>query len=70
METDLPPFYNNDFTITTREKQIKSSARAQEIYKRSALDSADGRIIDEHDQFYKDHKLLLKLFQVPIPNLF
>lgn len=70
METDLPPFYRNDFHIATIETQLKGSARAQEIHKRSMLNSADGKTLDDHDQFYKDHKLLLKLFQVSIPHLF
>ncbi|XP_060521313.1 gustatory and odorant receptor 22-like [Cylas formicarius] len=40
------------------------SPRYQDITKRMALDENDGRIIDKHDQFYRDHKLLLTLFRV------
>ncbi|KAF5308870.1 hypothetical protein FQR65_LT00570 [Abscondita terminalis] len=64
MVEDLPPIYSKDFLVSTVEKQPRGSARAQEIYKRSMLKSSDGRTLDDHDQFYRDHKLLLKLFQV------
>ncbi|XP_031341556.1 gustatory and odorant receptor 22-like isoform X2 [Photinus pyralis] len=63
MET-FPSFYKDDFHIPTIGKQPRGSARAQEIYKRSLLKSSDGQTLDDHDQFYRDHKLLLKLFQV------
>lgn len=31
---------------------------------RAKLNSADGNIAEAHDQFYRDHKLLLILFRV------
>ncbi|KAK4886234.1 hypothetical protein RN001_002505 [Aquatica leii] len=64
MEEYLPPIYSKDLFISTVEKQPRGSARAQDIYKRSMLKSSDGQVLDDHDQFYRDHKLLLKLFQV------
>lgn len=30
---------------------------------RADLNSADGTTVDQHDQFYRDHKLLLVLFR-------
>lgn len=42
------------------------SARARQIIERNKINSQDGKIIDEHDQFYRDHKLLLFLFRVRI----
>lgn len=56
-------FYPNEFTIKEPTNYNKS-ARAKQINERMKLDSNDGKILDEHDQFYRDHKLLLKLFQV------
>lgn len=64
-DLDLSRFYGKDFPMRKiPPKELKSSARAQAIEERSHLNSADGRVIDKHDQFYRDHKLLLKLFQV------
>ncbi|CAG9839493.1 unnamed protein product [Diabrotica balteata] len=45
-------------------KKFIRSARAQGIAKRAHLDSSDGQVIDDHDQFYRDHKLLLALFRI------
>lgn len=56
--------YPSDFTIKLEEKNFAKSARARDIHERSKLDSSDGKILDEHDQFYRDHKLLLLLFRV------
>lgn len=42
--------------------KIRSSARARDIADRSTLSSADGNVLEQHDQFWRDHKLLLKLF--------
>lgn len=56
-------FYPNDFIIKEPTNYNKS-ARAKQIHERKKLDSSNGNILDEHDQFYRDHKLLLKLFQV------
>ncbi|KAF5285309.1 hypothetical protein FQA39_LY04408 [Lamprigera yunnana] len=64
MDEELPPLYSNEFYVSTVEKDLRGSARAQEIYKRSLLKSSNGQTLDDHDQFYRDHKLLLKLFQV------
>lgn len=55
--------YPSDFSVKLP-KQFTQSARARDIYDRSKLDSSDGKILDEHDQFYRDHKLLLLLFRV------
>lgn len=64
-DLDLTQFYGKDFPMrNVTQKELKSSARAQAIEERSQLNSSDGHVIDEHDQFYRDHKLLLKLFQV------
>lgn len=64
-DLDLTKIYGKDFPMRNiPPKELKSSARAQAIEERSQLNSADGHVIDEHDQFYRDHKLLLKLFQV------
>lgn len=61
---DLSQYYGKDFSYKAVPKELKGSARAQGISERAKLNSSDGYIIDEHDQFYKDHKLLLKLFLV------
>lgn len=59
---DLAELYGEELQL---KKLIRnSSARAQEIAKRAKLDSSDGQTIEDHDQFYKDHKLLLLLFRV------
>lgn len=64
-ELDLTKLYGKDLPMRNMAlKELKSSARAMAIEDRSQLDSSDGHVIDEHDQFYRDHKLLLKLFQV------
>lgn len=42
----------------------QASARVSEITERKKLKSADGRTLDKHDQFYRDHKLLLVLFVI------
>lgn len=63
-------FYKDELYIKNEIKELRQSARTREINKRSKLDQNDGRIIDQHDQFYRDHKLLLKLFQVLLSKLF
>lgn len=64
-DLDLTKVYGKDFPLkNAAHRELQSSARAQAIEERSQLNSADGHVIDEHDQFYRDHKLLLKLFQV------
>lgn len=63
---DLADLYGEELHIKQLRKLIRGSPRAQEIEKRSKLDSSDGNVIDEHDQFYRDHKLLLALFRVSI----
>lgn len=62
MNQDL--YYADELAIKGVIKEFKNSARAKNIAKRSLLNSADGNVLDQHDQFYRDHKLLLKLFQV------
>ncbi|NP_001161916.1 gustatory receptor 2 [Tribolium castaneum] len=62
--SDLAQLYGNELHIKQISKWLRGSARAQEIQKRSELDSKDGHVIDEHDQFFRDHKLLLVLFRV------
>lgn len=61
---NLTNLYGEELHIRKRTEWLKSSARVQEIEKRSELDSSNGYIIDKHDQFYRDHKLLLTLFRV------
>lgn len=52
---------------TVRNKSFDGhSPRARQIIERNRLNSYDGVTIDEHDQFYRDHKLLLFLFRVCI----
>ncbi|CAG9767094.1 unnamed protein product [Ceutorhynchus assimilis] len=60
---DLADLYGEELKIKSLAK-IRGSPRAREIAKRFLLDGKDGRIIDEHDQFYRDHKLLLLLFRI------
>lgn len=60
---DLEELYEEQLRMKNLRSLIKSP-RAREIADRARLDSADGRVIDEHDQFYRDHKLLLTLFRV------
>lgn len=66
---DAQNLYPREFNVTLP-KQIAQSARAKDIRDRSRLDSSDGKILDEHDQFYRDHKLLLLLFRVIITKQF
>ncbi|RZC41799.1 gustatory receptor 2 [Asbolus verrucosus] len=61
---DLADLYGDELHIKQISKWLRGSARAQEILKRAQLDSSDGKTIDEHDQFFRDHKLLLVLFRV------
>lgn len=64
-DLDLTKIYGKDFGYKPPlPKELQGSARAAAIEERSKLNSRDGYVIDEHDQFYRDHKLLLKLFQV------
>lgn len=60
---DLADLYGEELDIKSMVR-IKGSPREQAIEKRFKLDENDGRIMDEHDQFYRDHKLLLILFKV------
>lgn len=60
---DLADLYGEELDIKSMVR-INGSPREQEIEKRFKLDENDGRIMDEHDQFYRDHKLLLILFKV------
>lgn len=48
------------------QNHIGHSPRMRNIIERKRLNSLDGAIIDEHDQFYRDHKLLLLLFRVSV----
>lgn len=59
-------YYNNELLIKGFVSEFQRSPRIRDISKRSMLNSADGHVLDQHDQFYRDHKLLLKLFQVGI----
>ncbi|CAG9814927.1 unnamed protein product [Phaedon cochleariae] len=61
---DIADLYGEELHIKQIPKFGRQSPRAQEIAKRSKLNSADGAVIDEHDQFYRDHKLLLALFRI------
>ena len=63
-------FYQDELYIKKEIKELRQSARTREINKRSKLDQNDGSIIDQHDQFYRDHKLLLKLFQVLLNRVY
>ncbi|KAK9875994.1 hypothetical protein WA026_011095 [Henosepilachna vigintioctopunctata] len=60
---DLADLYGKELQLKHISKWLRSSARAQDIAKRSKLDSNDVTILEEHDQFYRDHKLLLTLFR-------
>lgn len=55
---------DKEFDSKNISKNIRSSARARDIALRSRLSSSDLNVLEEHDQFWRDHKLLLKLFQV------
>lgn len=66
--SDLAELYGKELHIKQISKWLRGSARAQEIAKRSELDSSDGNVIDIHDQFFRDHKLLLVLFRVSFPQ--
>lgn len=57
-------YYTDELVVKGIVDDFKHSARVKDISKRSKLNSADGNVLDQHDQFYRDHKLLLKLFQV------
>ncbi|XP_072397576.1 gustatory and odorant receptor 22-like [Diabrotica undecimpunctata] len=59
---DLADLYGDELKLTKLIR--KSSARGLEIAKRQELDSSDGQVIDDHDQFYRDHKLILLLFRM------
>lgn len=59
-----PEFYPSDFTIKNYIREFHGSPRAKLINKRNILNQADGKILEDHDQFYRDHKLLLTLFRV------
>lgn len=61
---DLADLYGKELHVKQISKWLRGSARTQAIKERSHLDDTNGEIIDEHDQFYKDHKLLLALFRV------
>lgn len=63
-DLDLTKLYGKEFHYREVPKELQGSARTQAIKDRIHLDPNDGYIIDKHDQFYRDHKLLLKLFQV------
>lgn len=54
------------FELKYDQDHIGHSPRMRNIMQRKRLNSFDGAIIDEHDQFYRDHKLLLLLFRVSI----
>lgn len=66
MEVKLVADLYNEELKTEHNKDLGHSPRAREIMKRKRLNSQDGAIIEEHDQFYRDHKLLLLLFRVCI----
>lgn len=56
-------YYQSDFKVKLP-SEFNKSARAREIYQRCKLDDNDGKTLDDHDQFFRDHKLLLALFRV------
>ncbi|XP_044763570.1 gustatory and odorant receptor 22-like [Coccinella septempunctata] len=60
---DLADLYGKELYIRDISKWLRGSARAQGITKRSELDAKNVEILEEHDQFYRDHKLLLTLFR-------
>lgn len=62
MDDEPDNFLKTDFDLKNISKKIRSSARAKDISDRSKLSSADPNVLEEHDQFWKDHKLLLQLF--------
>ncbi|KAH1024972.1 hypothetical protein HUJ05_009792 [Dendroctonus ponderosae] len=59
---DLEDLYGEQLDIKSM-ANMRGSPRARDIAKRFKLDENDGRNIDDHDQFYRDHKLLLILFK-------
>ncbi|KAL1498195.1 hypothetical protein ABEB36_009032 [Hypothenemus hampei] len=59
---DLADLYGEELDMKSIVK-MRGSPRARAIAKRFALDENDGNILEEHDQFYRDHKLLLILFR-------
>lgn len=64
---DLADLYGKELYIKDISKWLRRSARAQGISKRSELDANNVEILEQHDQFYRDHKLLLTLFRVKYP---
>ncbi|KAF7278942.1 hypothetical protein GWI33_007806 [Rhynchophorus ferrugineus] len=60
---DLADLYGEELHIKSLPR-VRGSPRAKEIAKRFTLDPNNGAVIDKHDQFYRDHKLLLILFKV------
>lgn len=62
----LAEVYGEELNNSQNKTLIGYSPRARKIMERNKLNSQNGKIIDEHDQFYRDHKLLLLLFRVCI----
>lgn len=65
VENDTSGFLEQDLKSMGHRRSIapkggRESARLQ----RARLSSIDGDTAEEHDQFYRDHKLLLVLFRV------
>lgn len=63
MDKLIADLYNEELK-NNKNENLGLSPRSRDIMKRKRLNSQDGVIIDEHDQFYRDHKLLLLLFRV------
>lgn len=45
-------------------RRVQRSARSKAIEDRLRISSADYNALEEHDQFYRDHKVLLHLFVI------
>ncbi|XP_019868788.1 gustatory and odorant receptor 22-like [Aethina tumida] len=62
--SDLPDLYGNELNMQHFTKLIRGSPRTRAIKDRLKWDKKNYDLIEEHDQFYRDHKLLLSLFRV------
>lgn len=63
----IADLYGEELKNDQLKTPVGFSPRAKRIIERTRLNSKDGIVIDEHDQFYRDHKLLLSLFRVCMP---
>lgn len=68
--SDLPDLYGNELNMQHFTKLIRGSPRTRAIKDRLKWDKKNYDLIEEHDQFYRDHKLLLSLFRVSSIILF